>query len=75
MNVRELIEELSCYPDDMDVHFAYDYGDRCHHECAVRVEEVETGTVQYSYYTQTDCLVDEDEDEDEEVREVVVLKS
>ena len=78
MKVHELINELSNYDSDLEVHFSYNYGDHWRTIVAPAVTEVEDGKVTYSDYHQMDALVtDNEEDDDIEsdttVRSVVVL--
>ena len=83
MLVRDLIELLEGYEADMEVHFAYDYGDRTHSQVAPRVSRVDEGVVEYSEYHRMDKLVTIEEDYDvldedtgehkTETRKVVVL--
>jgi hypothetical protein len=78
-----LIELLEGYEADMEVHFAYDYGDRTHSQVAPRVSRVDEGVVEYSEYHRMDKLVTVEEDYDvldedtgeykTETRKVVVL--
>ena len=80
MLVRDLIELLEGYDADMEVHFAYGYGDHWRTTVAPKVSQVFEGAVQYSDYHRMDKLADEDfEDEepgnpDENVRRVVVIE-
>jgi hypothetical protein len=83
MLVRDLIELLEGYEADMEVHFAYNYGDHWRTEVAPRVGSVDEGAVVYSEYHRMDKMVDTDgdcdfDDEgneivDETTRRVVVL--
>jgi hypothetical protein len=81
MLVRDLIELLEGYEADMEVHFAYDYGDRTHSQVAPGVNYVREGVVEYSEYHRMDKVVENEEDiYDEETgeyktetRKVVVL--
>ena len=80
MLVRDLIELLEGYDADMEVHFAYGYGDHWRTQVAPKVSQVFEGTVVFSEYHRMDKLADEDfEDEepgnpDENVRRVVVIE-
>jgi hypothetical protein len=81
MLVRDLIELLEGYDADMEVHFAYGYGDHWRTTVAPRVSNVSGGVVQYSDYHRMDKLVEDEEFEDEEpgnpdenVRRVVVIE-
>ena len=81
MQVKELIEILSRYDQDAEVHYSYGYGDHWRTEVAPAICQVADGVVEYSDYHQMDKLVtDEDECYDEEtgdykqdVRKVVVI--
>jgi hypothetical protein len=81
MQVKELIEILSRYDQDVEVHFSYNYGDHWRTEVAPAICQVSDGVVEYSDYHRMDKLVtDEDEcyDEDtgnykQDVRKVVVI--
>ena len=80
MLVRDLIELLEGYDADMEVHFAYNYGDHWRTEVAPKVSDVREGVVEYSEYHRMDKMV-EDEDEmyeedgdyNENVRKVVII--
>jgi hypothetical protein len=83
MLVRDLIELLEGYDADMEVHFAYNYGDHWRTEVAPRVDDVREGAVVYSDYHRMDKIVENDDDDfdeetgeervDETLRRVVVL--
>lgn len=81
MQVKELIEILGRYDQDVEVHFSYNYGDHWRTEVAPAICQVSDGVVEYSNYHQMDKLVTDEEDcYDEEtgdykqdVRKVVVL--
>jgi len=73
MLVRDLIELLEGYDADMEVHFAYNYGDHWRTEVAPRVGDVREGAVVYSDYHRMDKIVENDEgDFDEETGEEIV---
>lgn len=76
MTVRDLIEELENYPDDMEVEFAYNYGDYGNTIVCEKARQVYEGEVQYSSYHQMDKLADDDEDEEEnkDKRNVVIIQ-
>ena len=79
MTVRELIDELKFFPDDMEVEFAYNYGDYWRTTVCKEIKDVDNGWVEYSGYHRMDKLVDvDDEDDDEEEtderREVLILQ-
>ena len=81
MQVKELIEILSRYDQDAEVHYSYGYGDHWRTEVAPAVCQVSDGVVEYSNYHQMDKLVTDEEDcydEDtgnykQDVRKVVVI--
>ena len=81
MQVKELIEILGRYDQDVEVHFSYNYGDHWRTEVAPAVCQVSDGVVEYSNYHQMDKLVTDEEDcydEDtgnykQDVRKVVVI--
>ena len=81
MQVKELIEILSRYDQDAEVHYSYGYGDHWRTEVAPAVCQVSVGVVEYSNYHQMDKLVTDEEDcydEDtgnykQDVRKVVVI--
>ena len=77
MTVRELINELEFYPDDMEVEFAYNYGDYWNTIVCREIKDIDKGFVEYSSYHRMDKLVeedDEDEEEHEKKREVLILQ-
>jgi len=77
MLVRDLIELLEGYEADMEVHFAYNYGDHWRTEVAPKISNVREGVVAYSEYHRMDKVADEDYDEEDPdadtQRRVVVL--
>ena len=81
MQVKELIEILGRYDQDVEVHFSYNYGDHWRTEVAPAICQVSDGVVEYSDYHQMDKLVTDEEDcydEDtgnykQDVRKVVVI--
>ena len=81
MLVKELIEILGRYDQDVEVHFSYNYGDHWRTEVAPAICQVSDGVVEYSSYHQMDKLVTDEEDcydEDtgnykQDVRKVVVI--
>lgn len=76
LTVRELINELEQYGDDMKVQFAYNYGDHWRTTVAAEVNSVDTGHVKHSEYHRMDKVVDlNDEDGDDvgDLKEVVIL--
>jgi hypothetical protein len=80
MQVKELIEILSRYDQEADVHFAYGYGDHWRTQVAPAVSQVFDGVVEYSSYHQMDKLVEDEDCYDEDtgdykagIRKVVVI--
>ena len=80
MQVKELIEILSRYDQDAEVHYSYGYGDYWRTEVAPAVCQVIDGVVEYSDYHQMDKLVEDEDCYDEEtgnykadIRKVVVI--
>jgi hypothetical protein len=50
MTVKQLIEDLSGLPKELEVRFAYDYGDYWHSQVAKEVKTVEIDKISYSEY-------------------------
>jgi hypothetical protein len=80
MQVKELIEILSRYDQEADVHFAYGYGDHWRTQVAPAISQVFDGVVEYSDYHQMDKLVEDEDCYDEDtgdykagIRKVVVI--
>jgi len=75
MKVSDLIEALQGMDPDLDVHFAYNYGDHWRTQVAPSVGRVDMGFVQYSDYHRMDKLVEPDYDEEPEdnLKAVVVI--
>lgn len=78
MQVKELIEILSHYNQEADVHFSYNYGDHWRTLVAPPVCQISDGIVVYSEYHRMEKLLDESEMYEEEgdydrTRRVVVI--
>ena len=80
MQVKELIDILSRYDQEADVHFAYGYGDHWRTQVAPAISQVFDGVVEYSDYHQMDKLVEDEDCYDEDtgdykagIRKVVVI--
>lgn len=75
MTVRELINELEGFPEEMEVAFMYDYGDRINTKIAKDVKHLEIRNVIYSpYHLKNKVVKIEDEDENnEEQQERLIL--
>jgi len=84
MKPSELIEELKQYQeenveDELDVEFAYDYGDHCHSTVTKSINTVEQLTVKYSGYHRKNCIIDDADEEEtdgneKEPTQVIVLQ-
>ena len=75
MTVKELIESLEGFDPNMEVKFAYNYGDYWGTEVASDVRDVDEGMVKYSDYHRMDKVVDDEGDEEEfYIKTVVIIK-
>jgi len=72
MTVKELISTLEDFDPNMEVKFAYNFGDYWKTEVASNVRRVDEGTVKYSSYHRMDKVVDDEEDDD--MKPVVIIK-
>lgn len=75
MKVWELIEDLKSYPADMEVKFAYNYGDYWKTEVAADVDSVTNGEVEYSEYHRMDKVVEYDAERDLDDEESEITKA
>ena len=73
MTVKELIESLEGFDPNMEVKFAYNYGDYWKTEVASNVRDVDEGMVKYSDYHRMDKVVDDEGDEEEFYTKTVVI--
>ena len=80
MTVQQLIEKLSDFPVDAEVHISYDYGDHSHTRVAPKVRDINEEEVKFSEYHRMPAVVEWSEDDDvldddeyEEQREKVKL--
>lgn len=80
LQLKEKMEELieqGC--GEMDVVFAYNYGDHWRTTVAPGIDTVESGIVTYSNYHNMDKIVEQDDEDDCEMtpkpdqREVIIL--
>jgi hypothetical protein len=71
MTVQELIESLEGFDPNMEVKFAYNYGDYWGTKVASDIDYIDEGQVRYSEYHKMDKVVGE---EDENMKTVVILK-
>lgn len=74
MTVRELINELKFYDDDMEVEFAYNSGDYWKTTVCKQIKTVDKGFVEYSDYHRMNKLIDEDEEETDAKKEILILQ-
>lgn len=65
MKVQDLIDELKSFDPEMEVHFAYNYGDHWRTTVAPRVGNITEGTVEFSDYHRMDKLLEEDYDDED----------
>lgn len=65
MKVSDLIEALQGMDPDLDVHFAYNYGDHWRTHVAPSVRHVDMGFVKYSDYHRMDKIVEPDYDDED----------
>jgi hypothetical protein len=73
MTVKELIESLEGFDPNMEVKFAYNYGDYWGTEVASNITEIDESQVRYSDYHRMDKVTDYD-DEDDNIKTVVIIK-
>jgi hypothetical protein len=66
MTVAELRNMLADFDAEMEVRFAYGYGDYWNTEVAADITEAEVGQVQYSAYHKSDKVVDPYKDNDDD---------
>jgi hypothetical protein len=73
MTVKELIEELQSFDENMEVKFSYNSGDYWKTTLAEDVCQIDTHYVKYSEYHRTNKLISEYDDIDDDVQAVVLL--
>lgn len=73
MKVKELMEALSRYNADDEVHFAYPANDYWRNTLAPAVSRVEVGEVAFSGYHRCDQLPESERDADDAPRRPVVV--
>ena len=75
MKVHQLIAALKDMDQDLDVQFAYSFGDYWRTVVAAKVSEVGEGLVAYSEYHRMDQVEDSDERQDDlDVRKAVIIR-
>ena len=72
MTVKELISTLEDFDPNMEVKFAYNFGDYWKTEVASNVRRVDEGQIRYSEYHRMDKVVDDEDDDD--MKPVVIIK-
>ena len=65
MTVAELRNMLADFDADMEVRFAYNYGDYWNTEVAADITDADVGQVQYSAYHRSDKVIDPDKYDDD----------
>jgi len=73
MTVKELIESLEDFDPNMEVKFAYNFGDYWKSTVANKINYVDEGQVRYSSYHRTDKVID-DIDQEDDTKTVVIIK-
>ncbi len=76
MTVSELIAELEGFPENMEVAFMYDYGDRVNTKIAKDIKHIEIRNVKYSSYHLKNTVVkikDEDDDNEEQIERLILV--
>jgi hypothetical protein len=73
MTVKELMNTLEDFDENMEVKFAYNFGDYWGTEVASNITEIDEGQVRYSDYHRMDKVTDYD-DEDDNIKTVVIIK-
>ncbi len=66
MTVGKLREMLADFDADMEVRFAYNYGDYWNTEVAADITDADIGQVQYSAYHKSDKVVQNNDDDDDD---------
>ena len=75
MTVKELMESLEGFDPNMEVKFAYNYGDYWATEVASNIRDVDEGQIRYSEYHRMDKVVENEGDEEEFYTKTVVILS
>jgi hypothetical protein len=82
MTVKKLIDLLQDFDENMEVKFAYNFGDYWRTEVANNITEIDEGQVKYSDYHRMDKVVvdnydddnDDDGEEQDDTKTVVLLR-
>ncbi len=72
MTVKELMATLEDFDPNMEVKFAYNFGDYWGSTVASKIDYVDEGQVRYSSYHRMDKVVD-DIDEEDDTKTVVII--
>lgn len=73
MKVKDLINQLKNYSEDLEVKFCYDYGDYWHTEVAKNITDVSDGHSVYSDYHRTDKVAKNGEDDESKAEYCVLI--
>jgi hypothetical protein len=74
MTVKKLIDLLQDFDENMEVKFAYNFGDYWGTEVASNITEIDEGQVRHSDYHRMDKVVDDENDEEYYTKTVVIIK-
>ena len=74
MTVKKLIDLLQDFDENMEVKFAYNFGDYWGTEVASNITEIDESQVRYSDYHRMDKVVDDENDEEFYAKTVVIIK-
>jgi hypothetical protein len=74
MTVKELMATLEDFDPNMEVKFAYNFGDYWGTEVASNITEIDEGQVRHSDYHRMDKVVDDENDEEYYAKTVVIIK-
>jgi hypothetical protein len=74
MTVKKLIDLLQDFDENMEVKFAYNFGDYWRTEVANDITEIDESQVRYSDYHRMDKVVDDENDEEYYTKTVVIIK-
>jgi len=74
MTVKELMNTLEDFDPNMEVKFAYNFGDYWGTEVASKIDYVDEGQVRHSDYHRMDKVVDDENDEEYYTKTVVIIK-
>jgi len=73
MKVKELINQLQDFDEELEVCFSYNYGDYPKTMVAENIHDVDESEVVYSDYHRMNRIVDDDREGDRENSTVVVI--